>query len=73
MFPTNVILAERINLYLLDRLGNENQDLHNSSHVLLPLSHWAHGRGVEASVLMAAQAISLGQFQLSFSPSQFAS
>lgn len=55
----------------LDQLhGIRSQGLLNSSQMLLPLSHWTHGRGVEASLLIAAQAKGLGQFQLLFSLSQ---
>ena len=50
--------------------GIRTQDLLSTSQTLLPLSHWAHGRGAEARLYITAQARGLSRFQLSFSLSR---
>ena len=37
-----------------DPVGIQTQDLPNASRMLLPLSHWTHGRGVETRIHIAA-------------------
>ena len=55
-----------------DPAGNWTRDLPVTSWTLLPLSHWTHGRGVEARLHIhcSSHARGLSQLQLSFSFSQ---
>ena len=55
---------------ILGPAGIRTQDLLSTSQTLLPLSHWAHGRGAEARLHITAQARGLSRFQLSFSLSR---
>ena len=51
----DVSFGERERKVHRDPAENRTQDLLNTSWILLPLSHWTHGRGVEASLLIAVR------------------
>ena len=50
----DVSFGERERKIHRDPAGNWTRDLLNTSRTLLPLSHWTHGRGAEASLHITA-------------------